>query len=157
MPAPPPPIIITSNATIKQFLERQPQRFQRTTCFWLSIAGLPGRPFQISERTLFLLFQMAPKLCELVVSSEQPVLGDAFVRTAERAANQGRNAPDHASSSTAVPPQPIGKRLKRITFRRVWLSSKSFRSFGSSVPRATHWAHSLESITFYKSNAFANQ
>ena len=168
-----PPFI--SIGDFKRFLERQPQRFQRTACFSINI----GTVFRMSENCVSLLFQMAPKLSELVVSSESPTLGDTFVRTVERAANQSRNATGHASSSTSVPPQPIGKRLKRITFRRVWLSSKSFRSFvrsssvdavdsdsdddgpqpaaqqpaaamaGSSALRATNWAHSLESITFF--------
>lgn len=169
----------SSNAEAKRFLERQPQRFQRTACFSFSIRG--GGGFTMSESTVLLLFQMAPRLRELIVSSDHPVLGDTFVRTLERAAAQERAAASR--SSTAVPPQAIGKRLKRITFKRIWLSSKSFRSFvrtggasvnnavhsesddeegpplpihtaavaaaASSAPRATIWAHSLEAITFF--------
>lgn len=147
----------SSNSTMKRFLERQTQRFQRTTCFWVS---RPTNAVSMNEASVLLLFQIAPALTELVVYSSEPALGDSFVKLLDRAAFQ-----DH---------KPF-LRLKRFTLRRVWISSKIFSCWVRKVRlttgaapddsedevaegggggdqtafRAEPWAASLEEITFF--------
>ena len=134
----------SSNGALKRFLERQVQRFQRTTCFWVS---RPTNAVSMNESSILLLFHMAPALRELVVYSTHPALGDSFVRLMARA-GQDVEHPSYAPPN-APPRQNVRRRLKRLTFRRVWLSNKSFVQFlGHTIPHAG-WAESLEDITFF--------
>ena len=139
----------SSNAAVQQFLERQTQRFQRTICFWVS---RPTNATSMSESSVLRLFQIAPALQELVVYSNDPALGDSFVRLLDRAAYHDW--------------KPF-RRLKRFTLRRVWVSSKIFDCFVRRVQttglaateeggggdqtalRPEPWTASLEEITFF--------
>ena len=156
----------------KTFLERQLQRFQRTECFWLS---LPSH--KLTEATVLLLFQVAPDLQELVVYANEPKQGDDFVRLLCDAGTRQRHREVFGNfGRTAVSavrplktPRALHQALKRLTFRRVWLSSKSHHLFvdnkasladtleadsdneasPASAFCARMWARSLEELTLF--------
>eukprot|EP00966_Prymnesium_polylepis_P286880 6626186-Prymnesium_polylepis.1 len=96
---------------MKRFLERQPQRFLRTSCFWISL------PHKMSEASVLLLFQIAPALDELVAYADEPQLGDDFVAlmcdTIEDNERSIRYLQDEGHNATAPLPR-LRKRLKRL-------------------------------------------
>ena len=150
----------SSSAKMKRFLERQPQRFQRTTCFWISL------PQKMNEPNVLLLFQIAPALDELVVYSayDQPQDADHFVQLMCSTAHHQEMGLERGRATKV---QPLGKRLKRLTFNRVWLSIDSYMNLvtecwsggeldpgGAAAPGerafvAESWLESVEAITFF--------
>ena len=146
----------SSTMRMKRFLERQPQRFQRTSCFWIHL------PHKMKEATVVFLFQIAPVLDELVVYADEPQLGDDFVTlmlsTVENHEYKLRYQQDEGRVPILTSLPRLQKRLKRLTFRRVFLSVDSFQHFvsapdeaapGQSVFLAQCWLESLEAITFF--------
>ena len=147
---------------MKRFLERQPQRFQRTSCFWIRL------PHKMKESTVLFLFQITPVLDELVVYADEPQLGDDFVYLMYNAVNlhefklRYQQYEERGSRSILTSLPRLQKRLKRLTFRRVFLSVSSFGHFVSApaeeedAPEGTQpvfhakcWLESLEAITFF--------
>ena len=111
-----------SSATkMKRFLERQPQRFQRTSCFWIRL------PHKMKESTVLFLFQIAPVLDELVVYADEPQLGDDFVylmyNTVDLHEYKLRYQQYEGRGPILTSLPRLQKRLKRLTFRRVFLSA----------------------------------
>ena len=122
-----------SSATkMKRFLERQPQRFQRTSCFWIRL------PHKMKEATVLFLFQIAPVLDELVVYADEPQLGDDFVYLMYHTVDlhefklRYQQYEERGSRSILTSLPRLQKRLKRLTFRRVFLSVSSFGHFVSA-------------------------
>ena len=150
-----------SSATkMKRFLERQPQRFQRTSCFWIRL------PHKMKESTVLFLFQIAPVLDELVVYADEPQLGDDFVylmyNTVDLHEYKLRYQQYEGRGPILTSLPRLQKRLKRLTFKRVFLSVGSFGRFVSAsaededAPEGTQpvfhakcWLESLEAITFF--------
>ena len=145
-----------SSATkMKRFLERQPQRFQRTSCFWIRL------PHKMKESTVLFLFQITPVLDELVVYADEPQLGDDFAYLMYRTVQNHEDKLRYQQYEGRVPISSLPrlqKRLKRLTFKRVFLSVNSFERFvsasaeaapGQSVFHAESWLESLEAITFF--------
>ena len=137
----------SGNTKLKKFVERQLQRFQRTDCVWLSLPS-----FKISDNTIYLLFQIAPKLRELIVYSNDSRLGDDFVNAMDRAGYHAYHT--YESSEDPKKSKPFYEQLKRLTFRHVWLSSRSrfvAKVSGAAGPafRPKEWVQSLEQLTFF--------